>query len=84
MNSLNSMTTTSATSEYDHQGRQDHGASWDCVDKDGKLKSNLSMDGQYVATEDGPKWYEQVMQSCNTRDHQSPGRPDQKKVVPIR
>ena len=34
--------------------------SWDCVDKDGKLKSNLSMDGQYVMTEDGPKWYEQA------------------------
>ncbi|CCZ61008.1 FMN-binding protein [Hungatella hathewayi] len=34
--------------------------SWDCVDKDGKLKSQLSMDGQYVMTEDGPKWYEQA------------------------
>ena len=34
--------------------------SWDCVDKDGKLKSNLSMDGQYVMTEDGPKWHEQA------------------------
>ena len=34
--------------------------SWDCVDKDGKLKSNLSMNGEYVMTEDGPKWHEQA------------------------
>ena len=33
---------------------------WDCVDKDGKLKSNLSMNGEYVMTEDGPKWHEQA------------------------
>ena len=32
---------------------------WDCVDKEGRLKSQLSMDGEYVMTEDGPKWYEQ-------------------------
>ena len=33
---------------------------WDCVDKDGKKKSNLSMNGEYVMTEDGPKWHEQA------------------------
>ena len=46
--------------------------SWDCVDKDGKLKSNLSMDGQYVMTEDGPKWYEQADAVVQyVLDHQS-------------
>ncbi len=47
--------------------------SWDCVDKDGKLKSKLSMDEpQYVMTEDGPKWYEQADAVVQyVLDHQS-------------
>ncbi len=28
---------------------------WDCVDKDGKKKSNLSMNGEYVMTEGRPE-----------------------------
>ncbi|WP_077610731.1 FMN-binding protein [Clostridium sp. Marseille-P2415] len=33
---------------------------WDCVKEDGSKKSQLSMDGQYVMTENGPKWHEQA------------------------
>ncbi|MFQ9511023.1 MAG: hypothetical protein ACLRZ7_08975, partial [Lachnospiraceae bacterium] len=33
---------------------------YDCIDKDGNKKSQLSMDGKYVMTEDGPKWHEQA------------------------
>lgn len=33
---------------------------WDSVDKDGNTKRKLSMDGQYVMTETGPKWHEQA------------------------
>ena len=32
---------------------------WDCVDKEGNKKSQLSLDGEYVMTEDGPIWKEQ-------------------------
>ena len=57
--------------EFDSNGYKDQVAmtieggritalTWDCVDKDGKLKSNLSMNGEYVMTEDGPKWHEQA------------------------
>lgn len=34
--------------------------SWDSVDKDGIGKRQLSIDGQYRMTEDGPLWYEQA------------------------
>ena len=37
---------------------------WDCVDKEGNEKSQLSMDGKYVMTEDGPKWHEQSAEMC--------------------
>jgi major membrane immunogen (membrane-anchored lipoprotein) len=33
---------------------------WDCISKDGELKSQLSMDGKYVMTESNPKWHEQA------------------------
>lgn len=33
--------------------------SYDCVDESGATKSQLSMDGKYVMTENGPKWHEQ-------------------------
>lgn len=33
---------------------------WDVVGEDGTGKRKLSMDGQYVMTEDGPLWYEQA------------------------
>ena len=34
--------------------------SWDCVDADGNTKSQLCMDGEYIMTEDGLRWYEQA------------------------
>lgn len=33
---------------------------WDCVDKDGNKKSQLSMDGKYIMTESNPRWHEQA------------------------
>lgn len=33
---------------------------YDCTDESGATKSQLSMDGQYVMTENGPKWHEQA------------------------
>ena len=45
---------------HDCKGGRITALTWDCVDKDGKLKSNLSMNGEYVMTEDGPKWHEQA------------------------
>lgn len=33
--------------------------SWDCVSADGASKRQLSLDGQYTMTEDGPLWSEQ-------------------------
>ncbi len=32
---------------------------WDCLDKEGNKKSQLSLDGEYLMTEDGPIWKEQ-------------------------
>ncbi|MFR5602207.1 MAG: FAD-binding protein [Lachnospiraceae bacterium] len=33
---------------------------WDCLDKDGVKKSQLSMEGKYVMSETGMKWHEQA------------------------
>ena len=33
---------------------------WDCIKEDGSKKSQLSMEGKYVMTENGPKWHEQA------------------------
>ena len=45
---------------------------WDCVKEDGSQKSQLSMDGKYVMTENGPKWHEQAIEVANyVLDHQS-------------
>ena len=35
------------------------GLTWDCTDKEGNTKSQLSLDGEYLMTEDGPIWKEQ-------------------------
>ena len=35
------------------------GLSWDCVGEDGSSKRQLSLDGQYIMTEDGLLWAEQ-------------------------
>ena len=45
---------------HDCERRKDDGSSPGTVDKEGKKKSNLSMDSEYVMTEDGPKWHEQA------------------------
>ena len=45
---------------------------WDCLKEDGSKKSQLSMDGKYVMTEDGPKWHEQAEAVVNyVLDNQS-------------
>ncbi len=36
------------------------GCTWDCLNKDGVGKRQLSMEGQYVMTENGPTWKEQA------------------------
>ncbi|WP_124068282.1 FMN-binding protein [Clostridium sp. E02] len=47
---------------------------WDCIDEEGNKKSQLSMDGAYVMTEDGPKWHEQAESVVSyVLDHQSLG-----------
>ena len=44
---------------------------WDCIKNDGSKKSQLSMDGKYVMTENGPKWHEQAESVVNyVLDHQ--------------
>ncbi len=35
------------------------GLTWDCIDQDGNSKRQLSLNGQYIMTEDGPLWSEQ-------------------------
>ena len=45
---------------------------WDCLKDDGSKKSQLSMDGKYVMTENGPKWHEQAESVVDyVLDHQS-------------
>ncbi|HIT91122.1 MAG TPA: hypothetical protein IAC41_12000 [Candidatus Merdenecus merdavium] len=45
---------------------------WDNVDQDGNLKSTLSLDGEYVMTEDGLPWAEQSKALCDyVLEHQS-------------
>ena len=45
---------------------------WDSLDRDGNSKSNLSMEGAYVMTPDGPLWYEQAETVANyVISHQS-------------
>lgn len=57
-------------SEYDQNGFKDQveltiegnvitALTWDSINQEGKKKSQLSMEGQYVMTENGPKWHEQ-------------------------
>ncbi len=44
---------------------------WDCLKEDGTKKSQLSMEGKYVMTENGPKWHEQAEAVVNyVLDHQ--------------
>ena len=57
--------------EYDENGYKDQvemtikgnaitSLTWDCIKEDGSKKSQLSMEGKYVMTENGPKWHEQA------------------------
>ena len=64
-------TYTYESPEFDENGFKDQvsmtvkdnaitGVTWDCIKEDGSKKSQLSMEGKYVMTENGPKWHEQA------------------------
>ena len=64
-------TYTYESPEFDENGFKDQvsmtvkdnaitAVTWDCIKEDGSKKSQLSMDGKYVMTENGPKWHEQA------------------------
>ncbi|WP_333653095.1 FMN-binding protein [Lacrimispora sp.] len=69
--SLKDGTYTYEAPEFDKNGYKDFvemtikdqtitALTWDCLKEDGSKKSQLSMDGKYVMTENGPKWHEQA------------------------
>ncbi|GLB29540.1 hypothetical protein LAD12857_14630 [Lacrimispora amygdalina] len=69
--SLKDGTYTCESPEFDENGFKDQvsmtvkdnaitALTWDCIKEDGTKKSQLSMDGKYVMTENGPKWHEQA------------------------